>query len=233
MLKRVYIAGPIRKGDLAENIKQSDVAVRALMGAGIAYYNPMWSCYAGGCTRWRFDSERGEPKVIGAARTDAHWPEIAFENWMENDYSWISVCDAVLRLPGESTGADLETKFATERGIPVFTNVEELIAFLRPPIEINVPDTNIRSMKIGDTCSVYLSPLESRAQLPIGGKYRNVANGREYKVVDRWEGDYETVPGRVLEWAYNERYRTFARLKQMVEGILGSTVVAIKAERIK
>ena len=35
-------------------------------------------------------------------------------------------CDAVLRLPGESTGADNDVRIARERGIPVYTAVEQL-----------------------------------------------------------------------------------------------------------
>jgi hypothetical protein len=35
-------------------------------------------------------------------------------------------CDAVLRLPGESTGADRDVAIARERGLPVFTRVEDI-----------------------------------------------------------------------------------------------------------
>jgi hypothetical protein len=35
-------------------------------------------------------------------------------------------CDAVLRLPGESTGADQDVAIARERGLPVFTRVEDI-----------------------------------------------------------------------------------------------------------
>jgi hypothetical protein len=35
-------------------------------------------------------------------------------------------CDAVLRLPGESTGADQDVSIARERGIPVYTALEEI-----------------------------------------------------------------------------------------------------------
>src|SRR3954471_7171625 len=35
-------------------------------------------------------------------------------------------CDAVLRLPGESTGADQDVAIARERGIPVYHRVEEI-----------------------------------------------------------------------------------------------------------
>jgi hypothetical protein len=35
-------------------------------------------------------------------------------------------CDAVLRLPGESTGADQDVAIARERGIPVYFRVEDI-----------------------------------------------------------------------------------------------------------
>lgn len=35
-------------------------------------------------------------------------------------------CDAVLRLPGESTGADQDVAIATRRGIPIYQDVEEI-----------------------------------------------------------------------------------------------------------
>ena len=35
-------------------------------------------------------------------------------------------CDAVLRLPGESTGADQDVAIAEQRGIPVYHRVEEI-----------------------------------------------------------------------------------------------------------
>ena len=35
-------------------------------------------------------------------------------------------CDAVLRLPGDSRGADLDVAIAHERGIPVYTSIDEI-----------------------------------------------------------------------------------------------------------
>ena len=35
-------------------------------------------------------------------------------------------CDAVLRLSGASTGADNDVRIATERGIPVYTRIEDI-----------------------------------------------------------------------------------------------------------
>ncbi|MFI6099385.1 DUF4406 domain-containing protein [Lentzea sp. NPDC051213] len=35
-------------------------------------------------------------------------------------------CDAVLRLPGDSTGADEDVRIARERGLPVYRRVEDI-----------------------------------------------------------------------------------------------------------
>lgn len=35
-------------------------------------------------------------------------------------------CDAVLRLPGASTGADQDVAIARERGLPVYTRLEDI-----------------------------------------------------------------------------------------------------------
>jgi hypothetical protein len=40
-------------------------------------------------------------------------------------------CDAVLRLPGESTGADQDVAIARERGLPVFHRVEDIPGYAR------------------------------------------------------------------------------------------------------
>jgi hypothetical protein len=38
----------------------------------------------------------------------------------------LSRCDAVFRIPGASTGADLEVAKAREMGLPVFTRLEDI-----------------------------------------------------------------------------------------------------------
>src|SRR5262249_22200346 len=39
-------------------------------------------------------------------------------------------CDAVLRLPGRSTGADQDVKIAQERGLPVYHQLDEIPGYL-------------------------------------------------------------------------------------------------------
>ena len=38
----------------------------------------------------------------------------------------IEHCDAILRLPGESKGADNDVRLARERGIPVYTSMDQI-----------------------------------------------------------------------------------------------------------
>lgn len=47
-----------------------------------------------------------------------------YEKWLELDKEYLILCDA---FPGESESADKEVELATEKGIPVFYTIEELI----------------------------------------------------------------------------------------------------------
>ena len=40
---------------------------------------------------------------------------------------WVAVADAVLRLPGLSKGADMETALARNKGVPVFYSIEDVV----------------------------------------------------------------------------------------------------------
>lgn len=51
--------------------------------------------------------------------------------WIENDLPWVLSADAVLRIPGDSTGADAECEAARNAGIPVFRSVPELVEGLK------------------------------------------------------------------------------------------------------
>ena len=45
-------------------------------------------------------------------------------------------CDAVLRLPGESTGADQDVAIARRRGIPVYSSIDEVPVHGEPAISV-------------------------------------------------------------------------------------------------
>ena len=97
---KVYVAGPLTSsGSVAANIKQASDMGFELMKWGHSPYVPhvmyIWECFS--------DDFAGE-----------------YERWMELDFSWLSVCDALIRLPGESKGADREVEYANKNFIRVF-----------------------------------------------------------------------------------------------------------------
>lgn len=49
------------------------------------------------------------------------------EDWYRYDLELLARCDAVYRLPGDSTGADTETAAARQLNIPVFEHREHLL----------------------------------------------------------------------------------------------------------
>ena len=50
-----------------------------------------------------------------------------YEFWLDLDNQFLPFCQAVLRLPGPSSGADKEVLFAQEQNIPVFTDIDDLV----------------------------------------------------------------------------------------------------------
>ena len=52
-----------------------------------------------------------------------------YEHWMEADAALLGRCDALLRLHGESRGADREVGHAKAWNIPVFRDESELLAW--------------------------------------------------------------------------------------------------------
>lgn len=122
----IYIAGPIRKGSLLNNVRQADNAMGALMRAGFSPINPMLSVYAGCAT-----DDQNTLATFGVwAPADPHakLEGITASDWLSMDLALVGVSDAVLRLPGESVGADGEVAHAKAKGIPVFHSVGDVIA---------------------------------------------------------------------------------------------------------
>lgn len=119
---RIYISGPISKGDLHRNVSQATLAFQRLALLGYAPLCPHWSVYAGG------------PHVSGsgsvyAIATASGFEGMAYDAWIDLDLAWVETADAVLRLPGESVGADREVEHAHACGIPVHLSMESLTAW--------------------------------------------------------------------------------------------------------
>lgn len=102
MKVRVYVAGPYTLGNSIEHVRNALLIADAIRVLGYAPFVPHWMAL-------------GE---LVAPRT--------YEQSMEQCFAWLEVCDALLRLPGESSGADRETARAFELGIPVFLAIETL-----------------------------------------------------------------------------------------------------------
>ena len=101
----VYIAGPYSHPDPVENTHNAVKVADKLLEAGLVPYIPHLSLL------WHAIS----PKP--------------YETWLAYDIAWLKVCNALLRLPGESSGADKEVVIATDNGIPVFEDVGELFTW--------------------------------------------------------------------------------------------------------
>ncbi|HNE37355.1 MAG TPA: DUF4406 domain-containing protein [Microthrixaceae bacterium] len=91
----VYVAGPI-SGDPFGCVRQGVEAFDVLRGVG--------------CTPIL-------PQLSVLAEMVQHRP---YEEWMAYDFEVIARCDALVRLPGESEGADREVRHARELGVRVY-----------------------------------------------------------------------------------------------------------------
>lgn len=100
--KLIYVAGPYAKGDCVENTNRAIKMGDQLVKEGFWVYVPHLSLL------WHIVS----PHPV--------------DFWYNNDLEVLKRCDAVLRIPGESSGSDKEVAVARENGIPVFYNIDSL-----------------------------------------------------------------------------------------------------------
>jgi len=101
---RVYIASPYTLGDPVVNVRTSLQAANALMELGYHPYAPLLSHFQ------HFLHPR------------------PYEDWMRLDLAYLAVCQAVLRLPGRSKGAERECRLARFLKIPIYASIAELEA---------------------------------------------------------------------------------------------------------
>ena len=99
---KVYIASPYTKGDVAINVKVQLDCADKLMNMGFVPFVPLYSHF----------QHMAHPRP--------------YADWIKLDLEWVRSCDCVLRLEGESSGADGEVEFAKKLGIPVYYSIEEL-----------------------------------------------------------------------------------------------------------
>lgn len=109
--KYVYIASPYTLGDKEKNVIESLQVADSLLDAGYSPYAPLLTHY----------QAQNFPR-----------PE---NDWLAHDIKWLKRCDCLLRLPGESKGADAEVAFAKENNIPVYYSLFELLGHDPYPLE--------------------------------------------------------------------------------------------------
>lgn len=103
-MKYVYVAGPMSKGDLLAHVRDAIAAGDQIIAAGGIPFLPQI------CVLWEIAS----PK--------------SYETWLRMDLAWIERMDCLVRLPGESSGADREVEHARSLGKPVFFGIEAYLA---------------------------------------------------------------------------------------------------------
>ena len=103
---KVYVAGPYSTGDVMLNIRAAVEAADQLVARGHIPYVPHVT------GMWHLVSPR------------------PYQWWLSYDEVWLRCCDAVLRLEGESAGADAEVLLAKRLYMPVYYGIDEL------PVEV-------------------------------------------------------------------------------------------------
>jgi uncharacterized protein DUF4406 len=99
---KVYVAGPYSQGDPVLNVRAAIDVAEVLVALGHTPYVPHLTIL------WH---------LVAPHDTDF---------WYGHDLEWLAACDAVVRLPGPSVGADTEVKEAERLGIPVYTSATDV-----------------------------------------------------------------------------------------------------------
>jgi hypothetical protein len=103
----VYIAGPMTLGDSFGHVGHACRVWIQLWRAGFFPIAPQWSA------------------------VQAMVSPLTLEEWMEYDLPLVRASAAVLRIPGESRGADIECQEARHHRIPIYHTIDSLITDLR------------------------------------------------------------------------------------------------------
>ena len=103
--QKIYVAGPYTKGDVVLNIREAVQVGNTLLDYGFIPFVPHLTGF------WHLLCPN------------------SYETWMDYDAEWLKSCDAVLRLDGESRGADAEVELAHKLNIPVFYNTSNLTIY--------------------------------------------------------------------------------------------------------
>ena len=121
----ILIAGPYRSGTdddpdrLAANLRALEEAAWPVFRAGHVPMIGEWVAL---------------PVMRGAGSTGVGDP-VSEQVLYPTAERLLQHCDAVLRLPGASTGADQDVRIARERGLPVYERIEDVPGYAAPVLE--------------------------------------------------------------------------------------------------
>lgn len=108
---RVYIAGPMTNGGQGYNMKRIHEAIEAyliLIEKGFVPHCPQLTVFC-----------------------DLLFPNrLSHNEWLSLDEKYINNSDVVLRLSGDSAGADHECEYARSKGIPIVHGLDTFFDFL-------------------------------------------------------------------------------------------------------
>ena len=111
----ILIAGPYRSGTdgdpaaIARNLERLETAAAPIHRLGHVPMIGEWVAL---------------PTLRGLDEAETAQSDVMYETAAR----LLQHCDAVLRLPGESAGADTDVALARERGLPVYHRIEEIPA---------------------------------------------------------------------------------------------------------
>ncbi len=112
----ILIAGPYRSGTNDDPVKMS-ANLRSLENFALAVYRTGHIPMIGEWVALPILRSAGSREVGDPVYEEFLYPVAA---------RLLTRCDAVLRIPGESKGADQDVRIARERGLPIFHSVEEI-----------------------------------------------------------------------------------------------------------
>ncbi|MFH1131680.1 MAG: DUF4406 domain-containing protein [Pseudomonadota bacterium] len=95
-MKRIYLAGPYTKGDVAVNVANAIRVADHLLMRGYYLFVPHLTHF------WHLICSR------------------PYDCWLRYDLVWLEQCDAMVRIMGDSNGADKEEEKMTELARPIF-----------------------------------------------------------------------------------------------------------------
>jgi hypothetical protein len=102
---RIYIAGPYSKPDPVTNTALALRVAEQVWRHWDVPYVPHLTMF------WHF------------------YREHSYGEWLEYDRVWLRQCEALLRIPGESNGADTEVEWARHWNMPIFEGLTGYFAW--------------------------------------------------------------------------------------------------------